>query len=106
MNSRRSYVRACAGLPVVLVLLTVLGFLADIKVNMGTMSIGLLVVIGLWVLIDRLTQGINVEETKKNSARILFGKAKDADAEGSTDTEESADTISLEDFEPERGINR
>ena len=71
MNIRRSYVRACAGLPVVLVLLTLIGFLADIKVNMGTMSIGLLVVIGLWVLIDRLTQGINVEDTQKNGTRIL-----------------------------------
>lgn len=106
MNIRRSYVRACAGLPVVLVLLTVLGFLADIKVNMGAVSIGLLVVIGLWVLIDRLTQGINVEGTKKNSARTLFGKAKDADAEEVTGTEEGADAISLEDFEHERGINR
>lgn len=105
MNIRRSYVRACAGLPVVLVLLTLIGFLADIKVNMGTMSIGLLVVIGLWVLIDRLTQGINVEDTKKNGARTLFGKAKDADAEEDTDTEEGADAVSLADFEPERGTN-
>lgn len=72
---------------------------------MGTMSIGLLVVIGLWVLIDRLTQGINVEDTKKNGARTLFGKAKDADAEEGTDTEEGADAVSLADFEPERGIN-
>jgi ABC-type nickel/cobalt efflux system permease component RcnA len=103
MNIRRSYVRACAGLPVVLVLLTLIGFLADIKVNMGTMSIGLIVVIGLWVLIDRLTQGINVEDTKKNGTHTLFGKAKDADAE----VEEDADTeaVSLADFEPERGIN-
>ena len=106
MNIRRSYVRACAGLPVVLVLLTLIGFLADIKVNMGTMSIGLLVVIGLWVLIDRLSQGINVEDTKKNGARTLFGKAKDADAEEDTDTEEDADAVSLADFEPERDINR
>lgn len=104
MNIRRSYVRACAGLPVVLVLLTLIGFLTDIKVNMGTMSIGLLVVIGLWVLIDRLTQGINVD-TKKNGTRTLFGKAKDADAEEDTDTEEGADAVSLADFEPERGIN-
>lgn len=103
MNIRRSYVRACAGLPVVLVLLTLIGFLADIKVNMGTMSIGLLVVIGLWVLIDRLTQGINVEDTKKNGARTLFGKAKDADAE--VEEEGDADAVSLVDFEPERGIN-
>ena len=73
---------------------------------MGTMSIGLLVVIGLWVLIDRLTQGINVEDTKKNGARTLFGKAKDADAEEDTDTEEDADAVSLADFEPERDINR
>lgn len=103
MNIRRSYVRACAGLPVVLVLLTLIGFLADIKVNMGTMSIGLLVVIGLWVLIDRLTQGINVEDTKKKGARTLFGKAKDADAE--VEEEGDADAVSLADFEPERGIN-
>lgn len=103
MNIRRSYVRACAGLPVVLVLLALIGFLADIKVNMGTMSIGLLVVIGLWVLIDRLTQGINVEDTKKNGARTLFGKAKDADAE--VEEEGDADAVSLADFEPERGIN-
>lgn len=101
MNIRRSYVRACAGLPVVLVLLTLIGFLADIKVNMGTMSIGLLVVIGLWVLIDRLTQGINVEATKKNGTRTLFGKAKDADAE--VEEEGDADAVSLADFEPERG---
>lgn len=103
MNIRRSYVRACAGLPVVLVLLTLIGFLADIKVNMGTMSIGLLVVIGLWVLIDRLTQGINVEDTKKNGTRTFFGKAKDADAE--VEEEGGADAVSLADFEPERGIN-
>ena len=103
MNIRRSYVRACAGLPVVLVLLTLIGFLADIKVNMGTMSIGLLMVIGLWVLIDRLTQGINVEDTKKNGTRTLFGKAKDADAE--VEEEGDADAVSLADFEPERGIN-
>ena len=103
MNIRRSYVRACAGLPVVLVLLTLIGFLADIKVNMGTMSIGLLMVIGLWVLIDRLTQGINVEDTKKNGTRTLFGKAKDADAE--VEEEGDADSVSLADFEPERGIN-
>lgn len=103
MNIRRSYVRACAGLPVVLVLLTLIGFLADIKVNMGTMSIGLLVVIGLWVLIDRLTQGINVEDTKKNGTRTLFGKARDADAE--VEEEGDADAVSLADFEPERGIN-
>lgn len=101
MNIRRSYVRACAGLPVVLVLLALIGFLADIKVNMGTMSIGLLVVIGLWVLIDRLTQGINVEATKKNGTRTLFGKAKDTDAE--VEEEEDADAVSLADFEPERG---
>ena len=97
MNIRRSYVRACAGLPVVLVLLTLIGFLADIKVNMGTMSIGLLMVIGLWVLIDRLTQGINVEDTKKNGTRTLFGKAKDADAE--VEEEGDADAVSLADFE-------
>lgn len=103
MNIRRSYVRACAGLPVVLVLLTLIGFLADIKVNMGTMSIGFLMVIGLWVLIDRLTQGINVEDTKKNGTRTLFGKAKDADAE--VEEEGDADAVSLADFEPERGIN-
>lgn len=103
MNIRRSYVRACAGLPVVLVLLTLIGFLADIKVNMGTMSIGLLVVIGLWVLIDRLTQGINVEATKKNGTRTLFGKARDTDAE--VEEEEDADAVSLADFEPERGVN-
>lgn len=102
MNIRRSYVRACAGLPVVLVLLTLIGFLADIKVNMGTMSIGLLVVIGLWVLIDKLTQGINVEDTKKNSTRTLFGKAKADDAE--VGEEEDADAVSLADFEPNGGI--
>lgn len=84
MNIKRSYVRACAGLPVVLVVLTFLGFLADVKVNMGTMSIGLILVVALWVLIDRLTQGINVDDTKKGSSRTLFGKAKDVDAEGDT----------------------
>lgn len=104
MNIRRSYVRACAGLPVVLVLLTLIGFLADIKVNMGTMSIGLLMVIGLWVLIDRLTQGINVEDTKKNGTRTLFGKAKGADAE--VEEEGDADAVSLADFEPDGGISR
>lgn len=74
MDIKRSYVRACAGLPVVLVLLAIWGFLAKVKVNMGVMSIGLLVVVAMWVLIDRLTQGIQIEVGKNH--RALFSKDK------------------------------
>lgn len=101
MDIKRSYVRACAGLPVVLVLLAVWGFLAKVKVNMGVMSVGLLVVIGMWVLIDRLTQGIIVEVDKKSATR--------SDATADDGAEESADVIpqsTFDDFAYDGGIAR
>lgn len=97
MDIKRSYVRACAGLPVVLVLLAVWGFLAKVKVNMGVMSVGLLVAIGLWVLIDRLTQGIIVEVDKKSATR------SDEGAEESTDVIPQS---TFDDFAYDGGIAR
>lgn len=101
MDIKRSYVRACAGLPVVLVLLAVWGFVAKVKVNMGVMSVGLLVAIGLWVLIDRLTQGIIVEVDKKSATR--------SDAPTDEGAEESTDVIpqsTFDDFAYDGGIAR
>lgn len=101
MDIKRSYVRACSGLPVVLVLLAVWGFLAKVKVNMGVMSVGLLVAIGLWVLIDRLTQGIIVEVDKKSATR--------SDTNADEGAAESTDVIpqrTFDDFAYDGGIAR
>lgn len=97
MDIKRSYVRACAGLPVVLVLLAIWGFLAKVKVNMGVMSIGLLVVVAMWVLIDRLTQGIQVEVSKNNS-RPLFGKDKGEEPE-EQEAEVASDVLPADNFD-------
>lgn len=99
MDIKRSYVRACAGLPVVLVLLAIWGFLAKVKVNMGVMSIGLLVVVAMWVLIDRLTQGIQVEVG--NNSRPLFGKGKGSKGEEQEESEAevAADVLPTDNFD-------
>lgn len=100
MDIKRSYVRACAGLPVVLVLLAIWGFLAKVKVNMGVMSIGLLVVVAMWVLIDRLTQGIHVEVRNTNS-RSLFSKDKGSEGEEQEEpgAEVAADVLPTDNFD-------
>lgn len=110
MNIKRSYVRACAGLPVVLLLLAILGFLANIKVNMGVMSIGLIAVVVMWVSIDMLTQGINVEERKKSAPAPFFNKAKGAEvADSNDDTVDATQVLPesrLEDFSYDGDVAR
>lgn len=63
-NFKLSYVRACAGMPLVLVIMTIIGFFTK-NTSFAVAGVIALAFIAGWVVIDMLTRGIQVQEVKK-----------------------------------------